>query len=375
MLIYLHVVAGLSVPTAGVLLTATGVGSLVVPALVGRLSMRFGARPVVIGGQLVQAIGTAGLLLAAVPVGRTMPVLALCCAMIGFGQRAFWSAVFTVIADTADHGAGSTGSWFALSGMAQGTGFAAGALAAGALLTLSGELPYLIAIAVNAVALLTSGLLLLREPTYAAATSDSEPTGQVHRDGAYLLLIGANTLFAFCSMVLALGLPLYVITALDVPAWVVGPLLAMNTVLGATCQGIAVRATQRFRQVRVMVAAGVIWAVWGLLTAVLTAAPAWLVLPALIVAVLVYSVAELIHAPVSMSLASAAAPKAARPSYLSWFQYSFALASVIGPGLFALSFGVSPSLPWVITAGVGLLGCVSVTVAGRALAGRLTVAG
>lgn len=375
-LLYLTTVAGLPVATAGLLLTGSGVVSLAVPAITAVVSNRYGAKATVIIGQVLQGSGMAGLLLATTPAGKSLPVLVACCLLLSVGQRTFWSSVFALIADAADSSGteDSKESWFALSGMTQGVGFALGALCAGALLIMPGQTPYLIAIAANAVSFVASAILLSRDPGHpkaAAEEHDEGSKGQVHRDGPYLLLIGANTLFAFCSTILGIGLPLYIVQGLEAPAWLIGPLLAMNTLLGATCQGLAVRATRRFRRIRVLVVAGLIWAVWGVVTAALGWAPLWLVLPGLVIAVLTYSIAELIHAPVSMGLASDAAPKASRAGYLSWFQYSFALATIAAPGTFAISFAVAPSLPWLLTSGLGLLGCVGIVAAGRGLTPRL----
>lgn len=377
MLLYLTLVAGLDLPTAGALLTGGGLVSLVVPALVGRLSAALGSRTVVVAGQLLQAVGTAGLLLAALPVGRGLPLLVLWTVAIACGQRAFWSAVFALIADTADRTSSTAGPWFALAGMTQGTGFATGAIAAGALLTVSGPTPYVAALGVNVCALLASAVLLMidrdgSDRVRSGPTREDAPTDPVHRDRPYLLLIGANTLFAVCSVMLTLGLPLYVVTALDAPAWVVGPLLALNTVLGATCQGVAVRVTARFSRVRVLVGAGIGWTVWGLASAALPAVPSAALIPALVLSVLVYSLAELVHAPVSMELAARSAPRASRDDHLAWFQYSFAVASTVSPGLFALSFAVAPALPWLVTAIVAALACVAVVIAGRALSDRMS---
>lgn len=383
-LLYLTSIAGVPVATAGIVLTASGLASLAVPALSAALASSIGARGIVTIGQSLQAIGLTGLLLAALPVGRALPVLVTFCLLLSVGQRAFWSSIFALVADAADttsdtstaHERSAGGdragrdSWFALSGMAQGVGFTTGALLAGGLLIVPGPLPYVIALAVSALTFSVSGMLLARTENRRSVASSSTRIG-IHRDGSYLLFIATNTLFAFCSIVLGIGLPLYIVQGLGVSAWLIGPLLALNTVLGATCQGLAVRLTARFSRVRMLVVAGLIWAGWGIAMAALDIAPMWAVVPGLFLCVMSYSIAELIHAPLSMGLASDAAPAAARTGYLSWFQYSFALAGVIAPGVFALAFAVTPSLPWVCTSILALLGCLGMTVLARRLDARI----
>ena len=190
-------------------------------------------------------------------------------------------------------------------------------------------------------------------------------------DPTYLAFIMVNTLFAFCSCLLGIGLPVYVLNGLHAPAWIVGPLLAVNTVLCATAQGIAVRRTQSWTKVVVLIVAGAVWAVWGVMTAAVGLVPDALLIPALLVSVLVYSIAELLHAPRSMSVASDAAPAQFRGQYLSWFQYSFAVATLAAPVGFGLAFSARPFLPWLIAAGVALLGSTGMILLRGRLHGRI----
>lgn len=383
LLLYMTTVVGMPLVTAGAVLTATGIVALAVPALTAILSAKLGARIIVVAAQLVQGLGLLGLLTASSPVGRAVPVLAICCLLISIGQRAFWSSVFALVAKAADgseatdqptaHRARSArDAWFALAGMLQGVGFAVGAMSAGALLLLSGMLPYLVTLILSASSFIASAALIARVPgrprtMSLSSESSSRPLARVFPDRTYLLLIAANTFFAFCSVILGVGLPLYVSQGLDAPLWLIGPLLALNSVLGATCQGLAVRATARFRRVRVLLVAGLLWAGWGVAMASLDLAPLWVVVPGLFATVTIYSIAELIHAPLSIALASDAAPEASRAAYLSWFQYSFALATVAAPGIFALTFAVTPTLPWLITSVIAAAGCLLLAVVGRRL--------
>ena len=367
LLLFLTRVAGLPLPQAGLTLSATFAVALVVPALVGQVVPRLGGRNVLIGAQVLQAIGLTGLL-----VSRELPAIAACTLVAAIGQRAFWSSVFAVIADASDTGpADDKDRWFALTNMVQNTGYALGALTAGALLLIPGDLPYLLAIGTNAACFAISALLLVGYRTGPPSPVDTTPaaTPRVHRipSWPYLGLIGVGALFAFCSTILGSGLGVYVVDGLAGPAAVVGPLLAINTVLSAFGQAPAVRLTRRYSRVRVMVVAGLVWSVWGLCTAALGLAPAELVVPGLVLSVVVYSTAELLHGPRSIAYAADAAPPGQRSTYLSWFQYSFALANIAAPGVFAAGFSVNPGLPWVITSVVALVACVGLVLVARAL--------
>ena len=371
LLLFLTRVADVPLAQAGLTLSATFAVALVVPAIVGQVVNRLGGRNVLLAAQVLQAVGLTGLL-----VARDLPAIAACTLVAAIGQRAFWSSVFAVIADASDSGpADDKDRWFALTNMVQNTGYALGALTAGALLLIPGDLPYLLAIGTNAACFAVSALLLLsyrpnRQEHAAAPAEPPAAPARAHRIPSlpYLGLIGVGALFAFCSTILGSGLGVYVVDGLAGPAAVVGPLLALNTVLSAFGQAPAVRLTRRYSRIRVMVVAGLIWCVWGLYTAALgLAAPATLIVPGLVLSVLVYSVAELLHGPRSIAYAADAAPPGQRSTYLSWFQYSFAIANIAAPGVFAASFTVDPALPWVITAVVALVACAGLVLVARAL--------
>ena len=70
--------------------------------------------------------------------------------------------------------------------------------------------------------------------------------------------------------------------------------------------------------------------------------------------------------------AAAASPEPSRGRYLAAFQLSWALASVLAPGLFALLFAAGPTLAWTVFAALALgAGAATVLVEGRLPAGAL----
>ena len=185
-------------------------------------------------------------------------------------------------------------------------------------------------------------------------------------DRPYLWLIATNTVFALCGMFLGLALPVYVAEGLSAPAWIVGPLLAGNTILLALGQTTAVRVVRPLTRTRVMALSGVLWAVWGVACALAVVVPAAVLVPYLAVITLCFTVAELVHAPVSMALASEAVPAGHRGRYLAVFQYSFAVATVVAPGFFSVLFtaGAAAAVRRAVGAGAG--GCLGDAAPGTA---------
>jgi MFS family permease len=71
---------------------------------------------------------------------------------------------------------------------------------------------------------------------------------------------------------------------------------------------------------------------------------------------LLFTVADVMHAPAFTALAAAAAPDHVRGRYLAVFQYSFTFASIVGPVFFTSLFGIGRAAPWIVLA---MLDCAS----------------
>ena len=90
-LLYFVRVADLSLLAVGALATAGAVVSLPVPLLAGHLADRFSPRNVVIAGQLIQAAGFLGYL-----VARDVVAIFVVIGIVAVGQRMFWSSFFAL---------------------------------------------------------------------------------------------------------------------------------------------------------------------------------------------------------------------------------------------------------------------------------------
>src|SRR5581483_9072125 len=126
---------------------------LAVPPVAGRLVDRAGPRRVVIGAELMQALGAASYLAA-----RGTPAVAVAAVLLAAGQQAFYSALFALIADVA--GDGPKDRPYAVAGMVRAACFGLGGLAAAGLLSLAGRDAYRLAVLVDAVSFLLRALLL-----------------------------------------------------------------------------------------------------------------------------------------------------------------------------------------------------------------------
>ncbi|MEU4192701.1 MFS transporter [Kribbella sp. NPDC026611] len=360
LLLFFNKVADIPLGTAGLMLTIATLFSIAAPAAVGVVIDRVGPRNLVMAAQFAQGVAFTGFFF-----GRSLWLLFLCSLVTTTGQRVFWSAIFSLLADVADEG--ERDKWFGLGGMMQAGGLALGALLAGWLLAIGGDAPFLFAMALNAVTFYLAGVLLLRlHPSHHQRThQDSGPAPLLRKDRTFLVLIAANTLLAMCTMMLGVGVPVYVTEALTVPKWLVGVLIAATSVVLATGQTLVVRHAERRRRTDVMVVAGVTYAAWALLMALQVHISAGWVVPVLVLATACYAFADLLHAATNNALSAAVSPVVGRGKYLSYWQYSFAFSSVLAPGFFALLFEVHHELPWVLLAGLALIAAATFLVVAR----------
>jgi MFS family permease len=357
-----------SLAVLGVLASAATVVTLPVPVWTGTLADRFGAIPLVVVAQLLQAVGYLSFTWVRTPAG-----IFVASALVAVGVRVFWSAIFTAIADYADAGPGkrSKDSWFALANTARTAGLAVGGLAAGAVVA-DGKVAAYLAIAYCAAASFavaaTLIALFVRAPR---VIGDDSPAAQGYRamlrDYPFLALIAVNTIFAMSSMMLPLALPAFVLRGLHEPGWLTASVLAGNAILISVLGAPVTKLVSRYRRTRILAASAVLWATWSLLFAVLVPGhPAW-VIPLLIGATLLFTVADVMHAPASAALAAAVAPDHVRGRYLAVFQYSFTFASIVGPVFFTSLFGVGRAAPWIALGLIDCLGAVAIVALERRL--------
>lgn len=351
-LLYFHVAVGLPLVTVGFAVSLATIFTLPIAPLTGSLVDRFGARYVVIASQLMQGAGFLGFLIV-----NSAPSLVAFALLTQVGQRMFWSSYFTMVADIAQPD--ELDRWYGLAGAAQNMGFAVGGPVAGLLVAASGLLGYHLVVIVNSASFLLAVILLLffAHTTYPAQRDVAETGGYraVMQDRPFLILTLTNVMFALGSIFLGLGIPVYITTTLHQPTWLVGFVLAFNTILLAIIQTIVVRLLKPYRRTRALVLAGLLWSAWCGVTALAIFIPSWLLIPYLFATTCFYTLAELISISTSNSLVAAASPARLRGRYLAFYQFAWSIAGILAPTLFTVLFTAAPTLPWLVIGALMLL--------------------
>lgn len=351
LIFFLHTTS-LSLAAIGAGLSMARLLSLPAPIAAGYLIDRFGARRVFALGDLLGAIGFVGFML----VSSIWELIAAAF-VVSAGQATFWTASRTLVGEIA--APKDRRSWFALQGMTRNAGFGLGGLAAAAFVSVGSRWVYLAFAAVNAASFVITAAMVLswRQPGAVTSGADApaprgtdSPAGRSRAsalltDRALLLITGVNLAFVMCANVLNVLLVVYVTTVLKESAWVGALAFTVNTLLVSLAQGIVTKRVKHFSHPAALEAAAVCWALSFVLLWGLDATPPWLLVPGLIVAVVVFSVAEMLKEPVINTMLTEIAPAGASGRYAAAYQLSWSIGRASGP--FVLTALLARGVVWV----------------------------
>jgi len=214
-------------------------------------------------------------------------------------------------------------------------GIAIGAGLGGIALQFDTEAAYLTVLAVDAVSLAVSALVLLRLPVVAPtpAGPKGEPKLAVLRDRPYALVSLLNMLLQLHIPLITLAIPLWIVERTHAPSWTVSALLVLNTVSVVLFQvKVASRVTDLDSATRLirfaglaLLAACVVFATSGF------GAPAWAAVAILLTAAALQAGAEMMQASGSWEISFGLAPDGRHGQYQGFFGSGFTVARMLGP--------------------------------------------
>jgi MFS family permease len=352
-LLYFTVVVGLPLRGVGFALSAATACALPVPLLAGACADRFGARRVVVTSQLLQGVGFCAYLFV-----HDTTALFGAALLVGVGERAYWTTVFTFIAETS--AARQLDGWYARVSVARSLGLGFGTLLAGAVVGSGSHLLYQIAIIANAasfaVAAMMLGLAVAGAPSADGTPKPTKPKVTkggyrlVLRDRPFVLFTATNLAYSLCLTTVVVALPVYVVKGLAGPGWLAGILFAVNTGLIFLAQSAVTKRVAIHRRTRVLIVAGALWVVWALAMAAGPHVPHASLIPFLTVGMLLFTVSEMMQSPTSTALAAAASVDDLRGRYMAVYQYGYQIAKIVAPVLFTQLYVVGRGVPWLVLA-------------------------
>jgi MFS family permease len=338
----------LSTVQVGIALSLSGMAGLLFSVPLGRFADRVGGRRVLLALYLYRGLGFLGYLV----VHDFTTVLLVAC-LLGVGERATGPVVQALVGAMDE--AESRVRTMAAVNAVRNIGFSIGTLLATAAIAAHSPTAFRGLVLANAVSFFLAALLLTRTPapvTRPARRSTPRPYVRV-QDPRYLLLTALNSIIVLHTVVLSVGLPLWIVTRTDAPAVLVGAVMTVNTVLaivlgmclGRGSEGIPAAATRQNR------------AGWCLAACCLLVAPTGHVHAVgasllLLAAALPLTLGEVWQSLGGWGLSYALSPEHQRNYYLSVYGLGPAVATVVGPAVLTTAVLGGGPVGWLGLGGV-----------------------
>ncbi|MFJ3794336.1 MFS transporter [Kitasatospora sp. NPDC090091] len=353
----------------GTAIAAANIVGLLSPLVFGPLADRLGARPVYVALTLVRGAGFIGYAL----VGSYAGYLAVTCLIIAAARAC--SPLLQVIVGEFEGAAERTRTMASLRAITN-IGLTAGFLLAALVQAAHSRAAFVALFLFNAAAFAAVALAVVRagrvaggaaapgEDTAAAAANAGSGgrDGSPYRDRRFLLVTAANAVLMLHDCVLFILLPLWVVERAGLPASASSGLLAVNTVLTVVLQLSVARLAQGLAKALRMLRTACLFLV--LACAFFAFAdgrgrgPA---LAAAVVAVVLLTVGENLHAISRWEISYELSPPAGRSRYLSLFSTGMSAQLIVGPFLATGVLLPAGAGGWVLLAAL-FAGATAVTV-------------
>ena len=361
-MLYFLVTTDLSLVQVGAAISLASAVALPTGPLIGGLVDRYGAKQVLLAGNLLQTVGFLAYLATDSFAGLTLWTV-----VVTVGRTAFWGSYGNIVA--AISAPGEREKWFGFLGALRNVGFAVGGLASGLAITIGTSTAYSAVVLANAVSYVVAFLLLLAVPPTASVAHRAVEGawGTVLRDRPYRLLWVTQLAYSTAMMVLNFAVPVYATTVLGLSGWVTGAVFTLNTVMVGFGQGLVVRAMTGAVRWRVLLLSNLVFAASFVVLLGASRLSVGLAATVVVVGSAIYTVGELLGGPVLGALSAEAAPEHLRGRYLSLIQLAWNLSSTVAPVAFAWLLDRGSSQIWVVLAGMSLVGAALTLLLGRVL--------
>lgn len=349
LVIYLHDVRGFGLGTAGLAIAVASAAQLAAGIGAGPIIDRFGPRPTLAVGLILQAVGF-GLL----PLVRHPWHAFVLLAIEGAGSSGFWPSQSTLVARLTPgarrHAA------FAQQRLTMNLGIGLGGLAGGLIAHVSNPRTFTVLFLLDAVTFLGYvGMIALIDDPGVDVDETMAPAsyGAVFRDRTFLGLWGLNFLFVSAGYSLINLFPQFARDHSHVSEREIGLIFAVNTGVIVLAQLPLSRWIEGKRRMRALALMPALWAVAWLLVdgtgAWLDATPAFI---AFAVAAGLLGVGECFHGPAHQALVADIAPAQLRGRYFAVHSLSWGLAGTVGPAAGGFILAAAPFALWPLASAV-----------------------
>ncbi|MGW7723098.1 MFS transporter [Streptomyces canus] len=355
--LYFAAETSISLAEIGVSLAVAAALSLPVAPLFGGWIDRFGPRPVVVVTNLLMFAAYLSY-----PALNAAWQITLAVFVVETADTVYWSAAGALAAEVADEG--DLTRWYGMERMLRNVGYGIGG-ALGALLATEFSDGLLVVVLVNAASYAIAAILVMtwRAPRTSPASlleelhedqqeTAAEPAAaasyrDVLRDRPFLVFVTAQFPLVLTLFVPSVLLPPFAVNVVGAPAWIPGTLMTVNTVLLVVLQPLVIKRFEYRARTRALQLCAVGWmAAFALFLLANTVLPTVI----LLVAMLVFTCAQLVGNTAGSPLLAALAPAHLRGRYMSVSAMAWSVSKIAAPGVLLTTLGASPALPWALLA-------------------------
>ncbi|MER6070388.1 MFS transporter [Streptomyces sp. NPDC001817] len=361
----------LSLVAVGAALTAGQLLALPFPLIIGHQLDKYGPRLVVGAGNWVSVAGFIGF-----QFSHAAWQIVWWQFVVQLGSTAFWmgnSPLTVLVAQGVERAR-----WFGFVRAMRNVGVGFGGVVSAVALSIGTVAGLRTVMAINAVTFAVAGWLVLTlrgadtseaagaepdepkpvRPEQAADETTRQPSAgylTVLKDTRYLRLVATNISFVFASTVISVLLAVYAVDNLAVGAWIVGVIVVLNAAMVALLQTLASRWIESRSPVTVLVLALLFNAAAFVVFGTLLVLPGWAVVVGLLIAMVLYTVGEMLGSPPTSELSVVMAPEHLRGRYLGVYQMSWSIGAAVAPALLTALLEGGAALPWMFLAAISVL--------------------
>ncbi|MET7453953.1 MFS transporter [Streptomyces sp. NPDC005574] len=220
-------------------------------------------------------------------------------------------------------------------------GLAAGALPTGAAIAAGEAWAYRTVLIASAALFLCCAVICRGFPT-SPATARRGGRARVLRNRAFLAITTLYGAFTLSALLLGIGMPLWIVQRTQAPSWTVTLIQLLNTAVVVALQVRLSRGSDRLTRARALMCRGGLLAGLGALAVPLTVLGGGRVdLLVVVVAAVLLSLGELLITAGTTGAALLHIPPGHKTSHLAALNLGFAATTVIGPPLISVSVGWS----------------------------------
>lgn len=354
----------LSSTAIGTALSVAGFVALPTPLFIARLIDRRRPKTIVAAGNLISFAAFAAYLV----VGSQLELIGAALAA-AIGQATFWTATRALFAQVALPE--ERRAWFAFQTAIRNAGYGLGGLLGAVAVSLNTRVAFHSLAVLDATSYLLAAIFLLRwKPAAPAETQTAPPATPPPLSVGYRRVLGdrkllgvtaINVLFVLCCSVLTVLMSVYVVTTLHEPGWLAGLLYTLYTVLVVAAQTSLTQHTRPYPAPHVLRGAAVAWIASFSLLWLLGAGPRDVVVPGLLLAIVAFTLAEMLEGPTINALVVDLAPSHAPGRHLSVFQLSWSIGQALAPVVLLWLLAAGPGWLWTVLIALCVVATVGVS--------------